>query len=247
MDNEETTPIKEASGFVLDVTDSRENKDTSQQFAVSERLKADGIDVALQKTYEFLNGYTAARPENLSIELVDDTNDEDGSIEGKIIKIQLPCKEIMITKIRNSIDSLLSDKKEKDKDKIAEELAIALVSSTVLHEGIHGLLLSRPGSQFASDFEAIMGLPNEEGKDSTLLDEGIAYAIQGIYAPDVEPVGSLTPVARETDEREVRQRKVLGEKLRSVIKTYIDNGKCLDTEFFRIAGRIISEIQVSET
>jgi len=99
--------------------------------------------------------------------------------------------------------------KTRRKIKTSDVLSTALTASTALHEGVHGLLDSRPGSKFVSEFEAVTGFPNEQGRASSLLDEGIAYAVQGIYAPDVEPIGSLAPVARETDQREVRQRKLL--------------------------------------
>lgn len=232
--------------FNLQIEDGRQGKDAYWQFALAERLKAGRVDLALLQTHKFLGEYTTKHPQDLSIKLVDG-NIGEGTINGSIVELQLPSREQAITETRGFIEPLLKDASQENKDKIAGEIATALTASTALHEGVHGLLDSRPGSKFSSDFERVTGFPNQQGRASTLLDEGIAYAIQGIYAPDVEPIGSLSPVARETDEREVRQRKVLGEKLRPIIQECIDNGKSIDTDFFETARQAIIEIQEEST
>jgi len=243
MDGEsaETAPRQETR-FNMRVDDVRQNKDASQQFALSERLKADGVDTALTQTRSFLGEYCINNPQELSIQLVDGKIGE-GTIKGTVIELQLPGREQTISETSVFIEPLLKDVWNEDKDKVAEELSIALAVSTVLHEGIHGMLDSRPGSKFASDFEATTGFPNEQGRASTLLDEGIAYAVQGTYAPDIEPIGSLAPVARDTDEREVRQRKLLGEKLRPVVQEYLNKGKSIDADFFERAKQAMVQIQ----
>ena len=231
--------------FNLQVEDSRQSEDASQQFALSERLKADKVDVALHQTHEFLGEYAATRPQDLSIRLVDGNLGE-GTINGSVIELQLPGKEQAVAETRGFVEPLLKEVGDENIDSLAGELATALTASTALHEGVHGLLDSRPGSKFSSDFEVVTGFPNEQGIASTLLDEGIAYAIQGIYAPDIEPIGSLAPVARETDEREVRQRKVLGEKLRPVVQGYLDEGRSIDEGFFERAKQSIIEVQTPD-
>lgn len=240
----ETAP-KQEMRFNMRVDDARQSKDAAQQFALSERLKTDKVDLALVQAHKFLGEYSGNNPQDLSIQLVDGKIGE-GTIKGKVIEIQLPSREQAISETRGFIEPLLKGVEDENKDKVAEELATALTASTALHEGVHGMLDSRPGSKFASDFEVVTGFPNEQGRASTLLDEGIAYAVQGIYAPDVEPIGSLTPVARETDEREVRQRKVLGEKLRPVVKEYLDAGKSIDADFFEIAKEAIIDVQTTK-
>lgn len=246
MDGEsaETAP-KQEMRFNLKVEDVRQSKDASQQFALSERLKADQVDVALHQAHEFLGEYAGSRPQDLSIKLVDGKIGE-GTIKGTVIELQLPDRQHSISETRGFIEPLLKDVKEEDKDKVADGLATALTASTALREGVHGLLDSRPDSKFSSDFEAITGFPNEQGRASTLLGEDIAYAIQGIYAPEVEPIGSLAPTARETDERLVKQRKTLGEKLRPVVKEYIDAGRSIDTDFFEVAKEAMIDVQTTE-
>jgi hypothetical protein len=225
------------------VNDARQSKDAAQQFALSERLKADNVELALVQAHKFFGKYSGNKPEDLTIRLTDGKVGE-GTIKGKVIEIQQPDRKQAILETRNFIEPLLKGVQNENIDKVAEELATALTASTVLHEGLHGMLDSRPGSKFASDFEAVTCLPNEQGKVSTLLDEGIAYAVQGIYAPDVDPIGSLIPVAKETDEREVWQRKMLGEKLRPVVKEYLNAGKSIDTDFFETAKKAIIEVQI---
>jgi len=247
MDGEsaEAAP-KQEMRFNMKVDDARQSKDAAQQFALSERLIRDKVDLALVQTHRFLGEYAGNNPQDLKIRLVDGKIGE-GTIREKVIEIQQPGREQAISETRGFIEPLLKDINDESKDKAAEELATALTASTVLHEGVHGMLDSRPGSKFASDFETVTGFPNEQGRTSTLLDEGIAYAVQGIYAPDIEPIGSLTPVARERDGREVRQRKMLGEKLRPVVKEYIDAGKGIDADFFEIAREAIIAVQATET
>lgn len=247
MDGEgvETVPKQELR-FNLRIEDSRQNKDASQQFVLSERLKADQVDVVLHQAHDFLGEYAGNRPQDLGIKLVDGKVGE-GTIKGTVIEIQMPGREQAISETRVIIEPLLKNTEDKDKDKIAGELAIALTASTALHEGVHGLLDSRPDSKFASDFEEITGFSNEQGRASTLLDEGIAYAIQGLYAPDFEPLGSLAPDARETDEGPVKQRKILGEKLKPLVKEYIDGGKSIDADFFEKAKELMISVQTFET
>ena len=246
MDGEgaETAP-KQEMRFNMRVDDARQNKDASQQFALSERLKADNVDIALSQAHKFLGEYGGCHHQDLSVQLVDGKIGE-GTIKGTVIELQLPGREQAISETRGFIEPLLKDVKEEDKDKVVGGLAIALTASTALHEGVHGLLDSRPGSKFSSDFEAVTGFPNEQGRASTLLDEGIAYAIQGIYAPDVEPIGSIAPAAKKADERSVKQRKTLGEKLRPTVKEYIDSGRSIDTNFFEIAKGAMIDVQTTE-
>lgn len=242
MDGESAEATPKEMRFNMKVDDARESKNAVQQFALSERLRRDKVDLALVQTYRFLGEYAVNNPQDLKIRLVDGKIGE-GTIREKVIEVQQPGREQAIS----VIEPLLKDIKDESKDRVAEELATALTASTVLHEGVHGMLDSRPGSKFASDFETVTGFPNEQGRTSTLLDEGIAYAVQGIYAPDIEPIGSLIPVARERDGREVRQRKMLGEKLRPVVEEYINAGKEIDADFFKIAKEAIIAVQATET
>ncbi|MBP8591553.1 hypothetical protein KBI33_03795 [Candidatus Shapirobacteria bacterium] len=228
----------------MKVKDARQRKEASQQFALSERLKADNVDIALSQTCKFLGKYSRCRPQDLSIQLVNGKIGE-GTIKGTVIELQLPTREQAISEIKDFMGPLLEDVMGKNKNKIVEELITTLAVSIVLHEGAHGMLDSKPGSRFASDFEAVTGLPNEQGRASTLLDEGIAYAIQAIYAPNLEPVGSIAPAVKETDKELVKQRKTLGEKLKPMIKEYIDSGKSIDTNFFEKARDAMIDMQTT--
>ncbi len=237
-------------GFNIPISDSRKEKDSGQQLAISERFKKDKVDLALNKTKQFLGKYSSVKLQELSVNLIDGKIGEGQLIRNKdtnspIIELQLPTGENANTEIDLSLGTLLSNLGRDEKKEKCKEISEALVVSTILHEGVHGLLVSRPDSQFAQDLEAVMEFPNENGKTSTLLDEGIAYAIQGIYAPNIKPLGSLAPVTKDTDEKIVQQRKILGEKLRPIVKDYIDSGISIDDNFFETAKNAIIEVTTS--
>ncbi len=224
------------------IYDVRQISDASQQLTLSKKLQVDKIDAALVQTCIFLGRYSGNKPQDFSIQLVDGKIGE-GTINGNVIEIQLPSRRQAISEVRALIEPLLKNYGDEEKDKVAEELVMAATASTVLHEGVHGLLDSRPGSAFFVDFEAITGFPNKQGETSTLLDEGIAYAVQGIYAPNVELIGNVAPIVKETDERLVKWRKKLGEKLRPDVKEYMESKKSINTAFFEKAKQFIVEIQ----
>jgi len=165
--------------------------------------------------------------------------DEEGM---KIIEIQLPNDEIAIAELKSGLGTILETVTEDEKDTKCREIINASCTSTALREGIRGLLDSKPGSQFAQDFESVSGLSNEHGRESTLLAEGIAYAIQGIYAPDVQPLGSLAPVSGEGERADVIVRKKLGETLRPKVKEYLEAGKNLDGGFLSFASEEIMKL-----
>jgi hypothetical protein len=232
--NIEIAPMSDLE-FNLKIDDVRQDKkDITSQFALSERLKADKVDIALSQAYKFLGQYSICKPQDLSAQLIDG-NIGEGTIKGTIIELQLPDREQIISELKGFMEPLLNGETEEIKDNIVNQLAITITASTALHEGVHGLLDSRPGSKFSLDFEEVTGFTNERGVESTLLDEGIAYAIQSIYAPNFESIGSLAPFVKESDNAVVKQRKILGEKLSPVVKEYIDNEKSIDNNFFEIA------------
>jgi len=117
MDGEsaETAPRQETR-FNMRVDDVRQNKDASQQFALSERLKADGVDTALTQTRSFLGEYCTNNPQELSIQLVDGKIGE-GTIKGTVIELQLPGREQAISETKGFIEPLLKNVKDEEKDK----------------------------------------------------------------------------------------------------------------------------------
>ncbi len=227
--------------FGTSIEDKRIVTDEMQVALLIERLRADKVAQALEDTHRLLDIYSRTSPEELKIQLVDG-NVGEGTINGSVIEIQLPAQTNVVTQMRGFVEQHLQGKADEKIDRVAKEFVYALVASTVLHEGVHGLLDSRPGSQFAQDFERVSGESNEQGRLSTLLDEGIAYAVQGIYAPQLQPVGSLKPVARESEPPEVYQRKVLGEKLRPIVQAYIEQGKAIDDEFFTTTSELMEQL-----
>jgi hypothetical protein len=221
--------------LIFPIEDMRQDCDSVQTFLLAERIKTDEVDLALGRVKRLLGDYSPTETKDLSIRLIDGIVGE-GQLFGKgIIEIQLPKDTEAIKEMKLALETTLQNVEENETDSKCREIINAVCASIVLHEGIHGLLDSKPGSKFAQDFERISGLENEHGAESTLLDEGIAYAVQGIFAPEIQPLGSLAPVFREGEREEVVKRKRLGELIRPKIKEYLDFDKTLDDDFLTFA------------
>ncbi|HOZ03489.1 MAG TPA: hypothetical protein PKX78_03275 [Candidatus Woesebacteria bacterium] len=135
-------------------------------------------------------------------------------------------------------------------DDEALELLYTIGAQTILHEGTHALIDSKPGSIFAKALEK-GGFENQEGRDSTLLDEGLTYAIQNYFAPNNEKLGklvvqsySLEQLKDEPDPeiKKVQKRKYLGNILTPLVSEYFDGGRNLDEEFFERAFIYLAQV-----
>jgi len=231
--------------FEIKIEDSRTIKDLDFPRDLSERIITDKVHEALIKARKFFGEYAAANPQDLTVNLVDGTFGE-GTIKKTSIEVQVPSIEALFSNTRAFLEPMLEDASKEEKDKLTKQLVLATTASTILHEGSHGLLNSRPDSKFASDMEQILGIENTNGKFSTLLDEGIAYAIQEIYAPEIKPIGSLAPRINEDDREIVKWRKRLGQKLRPTVEKYTILGKSIDKEFFKEASHSLYEILLNQ-
>lgn len=227
--------------FQLQVIDSRKEPNAGQQFALTERLKVDEVGRNLRDAKRLLGTYSTTELKELSVNIIEGKIGE-GTIKGTTIEVQMPQAEESIREMEEMLKSLLDGISPEDRNAKCKEIFLALTSSTILHEAVHGLLDSKPGSRFANDFERASGLENTEGKISTLLDEGIAYVIQGMNAKKVEPLGSLAPMAKNSDSLDVKQRKILGEKLKPKVAEYIQQERTVDNEFFLFASDALKEV-----
>ncbi len=131
--------------------------------------------------------------------------------------------------MKSALNQVLADIPEQQRDACCEDIIFAATASTAMHEGVHGLLNSRPDSQLSR------GL-------STFLDEGVTYALQDINAPVIEPIGSLAPTHRDTDRPEVKQRKELGQKLKPEVKRYLEKGRSVDDAFLTFASTQVKKV-----
>ncbi len=222
----------------IEVADSRKSPDVNQAKNISKQIETDGIVDSLQDAKKFLGKYSTKSPQELSVNIVGGNLGE-GTVKGTQIEIQMPSQIDAIRGIRKSLEPLFSDMSEQ----AAEELVLALATSTVLHEGVHGILDSTPSSKLADDYERVSETQNTNGEVVTLLDEGITYAIQGRYAREVQPLGSLAPRINEQDNPLVKKRKALGEKLKPKVNEYIDAGKEIDDEFLAFASQQINGLE----
>lgn len=227
--------------FQLPITDSRDKPEPAQQFALAEQLKSDKTVEVLTTAHRLLGSYSAVTPKDITVKIVDGVVGE-GTARGTVVEIQMPNTERGIEQLEGQLGSLLEAVPQADRREKCQEILLSLISSTILHEGLHTLINSRPESKLATDFERISGLENTQGVISTLLDEGLTYAIQGIYAGEVEPLGNLTPRVRDSDNPDLRRRKILGEKLRPKVKEYLDEKRTLDNEFLTFASGELKDI-----
>ncbi|MBU0708950.1 hypothetical protein KJ596_04370 [Patescibacteria group bacterium] len=218
----------------IEVTDSRKSPDANQAENISEQIETDSIIDSLQDAKNFLGKYSTKSPQELSVKIVEGILGE-GTVKGTQIEIQMPSQTEAIRGLQESLEPNFGEVSEQESD----ELVLASATSTVLHEGVHGILDSTPTSQLAVDYERVSGTPNTNEDVVALLGEGIAYAIQGCYAREVQPIGSLAPRINEQDSPEVKKRKALGEKLKPKVNEYIDAGKEIDDEFLAFASQQI--------
>lgn len=214
------------------VTDLRKNPDFDQIQLLKVELKRERIDPRLQKSKSFFGKYSLGVPNKLEVRIIDGKVGE-GELKNKAIQIQLPP---MIQAIQQ-LKEMLSLYFRKLTDKNCREIFWALTVSTIFHEAVHMLLDSRPGSKFTDDFEQISGFKNTRGEASTLLDEGLVYAIQGIYSKSIMPIGSLRPEPKNSDSQSVKIRKRLGMYLAPKVEEYFQKNQSLDNEFFSFAAK----------
>lgn len=229
---------KEAKKNKLEVTDSRKSPDPEQAKNLSDQIEADGIIGSLEETKAFLGKYSTRSPQELSVNIVDGRLGE-GTIRGTQIDILMPAHTEAITQLQESLEQDFGEISAE----VASELVLALATSTILHEGVHGILDSTPTSQLATDYEIVSRTENTDGVIVTLLDEGITYAIQGRYAREVKPIGSLAPRINDQEASVVKRRKALGEKLKPKVVEYMEAGRAIDNDFLAFASQMIKEVE----
>lgn len=178
--------------------------------------------------------FSPIEPQELSVAMVEG-NIGNGTTQGKVIEVQMPQTLQALQKLKEMLGEILDELK----DEQLKEFLMAISSSTVLHEGIHGLLDSKPGSRFHNTLAEISEVEDIKAERSTLLDEGLAYALQGIFSKSVEPVGSLEPQIKDSDDEILKKRKILGQKLRPKVEEYLSEGKALDKEFITFASSFL--------
>jgi hypothetical protein len=229
---------EEAKKTKLMVIDSRNSPDPVQAEKLSNQIEADGILGLLEEIKSFLGKYSTRSPQELSVNIVDGKLGE-GTIRGIQIDIQMPAHTIAIKQLQESLKPSFGE----ISTEVAGTLALAIATSTILHEGVHGILDSTPNSQLAADYERVSGTENTDGFVVTLLDEGITYAIQGRYARTIEPIGSLAPRINDQEDPDVKRRKALGEKLKPKVDEYMKAGREIDDDFLAFTSQAIKEVE----
>lgn len=226
----------EKQRFNIPIVDTREQSFPKQTEALQRRLIEDKVDIALLQARQFFGKYAQQEAKDLAIKIIPGERIGSGQAIDKLIELETPTPEKLeeIRKQPHPDFGVLSAEQY-------NPLVTAVESSIVLHEGTHALLDSKPDSQFAADLEKVSGMQNQDGQIATLLDEGIAHGVQGLYAPYIEPVGSLAPCVNSTDSFMHQTRKTLGDSLRPLLSEYITQGKTLDAAFLTQAGDMLKQ------
>jgi hypothetical protein len=167
-------------------------------------------------------------------------------VDPRRLTIEMPNEQVAIRSLQNDLKSTGVNLTTEE----AVSLLYTMQAQTTLHEGIHVLLDSRPGSYLAQAVENT-GITNEQGNNSTLLDEGLTYALQNYFAPTFEKLGKLTVRPYTIDElkaepnlqkRETLRRKILGNDLSLLVQEYVQAGKKIDDGFIKRAIIVLKEI-----
>lgn len=166
----------EKETHVMKVKDERgQVADEIQARAFEERIQNNMEKKLLQ--FEVLMGEYAKQKvsEGLTVYLADGAVGNGEVVDGKL-SVNLPNGN----EIRTVRDNELAKPYIAILDGVGityEEYAMAAAESTALHESVHMIIDSRPGSKLEKDFKDATDIENDEGGYIlSLLDEGITYA-----------------------------------------------------------------------
>jgi len=235
----------EKETHVMKVKDERgQVADEIQARAFEERIQNNVEKKLLQ--FEALMGEYAKQKvsEGLTVYLADGAVGNGEVVDGKL-SVNLPNGN----EIRTVRDNELAKPYIAILDGVGityEEYAMAAAESTALHESVHMIIDSRPGSKLEKDFKDATDIENDEGGYTlSLLDEGITYAFQLEVDSESEVMKKLEKEKPQTkDNFIVETRKILGEKLREKVRTYVGNGWAINGAFLEDAGKMMKEIDM---
>lgn len=216
---------------------------TREISSLRERIISDLLEVHWQKIHKFLGECTSGNGPSQFVINIEDGSEigsaevivkDDGAVS---IVLFCPCEASGVEKIRQGFlnAGLVYT------DEVLSDLFYAAQSQTIFHEGIHVLLESRPGSVLARAVEAF-GFSNHNNCHATLLDEGITYACQDIFAPEVGPLGKLEYQLDEklTDIQSIRKK--LGRLIKPLIQKYLEDNHQIDAHFLSECAALMERV-----
>lgn len=216
---------------------------TQEIHSLIEQIVFDLVRDHWQKIHQLLGACASDNdPSQLSIKIEDGSEigsaevvfDNDGAVS---IVLICPSEDLGVEKLKQEF---LKAGIDYDKE-VLRKLFYTAQSQTIFHEGIHVLLESKPGSVLAKAVEAL-GYSNKNNCHATLLDEGITYACQDIFAPVVEPLGKLEYQLDEGATDIVNLRKKLGRLIRPLIQKYLENNQEIDQAFLSDSAAFMEQV-----
>lgn len=225
----------------MSMHDKRQIQDKKQIIGLHEAFQKHSVQEALGEIDNFLGNYSSGNLDVLEVHIVDGQLGNGQVLKGEdqkgnVMELELPSPQSILEDARENIGKMGINITETQLPSFAEEVGNAIVAQVAIHEGAHGLLDSTPNSQFAQDFEEILGIENEKGEIATLLDEGIAHAVGDIFAPRLDYDIPFESNEEHAQTEIQRQRIVLGKQLRPMIEKYLQEGKQIDKEFMKYAA-----------
>lgn len=223
---------------MFDIKDTRTEPEPAQVERIKAALEKYEVGKMLDAAGKFLGKSATIIDQHTPIKLVDGEmgvgeKDHEGNL-----KIGTPHERELV----ETLQSQLSQNGVEATEEQAREIGYAIIATTIGHEKIHDIFDSKPGSLFWEDLKRVSSINDPDGARATLLDEGITYAIQGIYAPEIKPLGSRVPIPQETDNPEVRARKTLGAELKPLVQECLEREKSIDDELLSFASQKLYEV-----
>lgn len=234
-------PEEERKVVNMEINDQRKEADPRLREALKDELLLMNFESTSDRIYRFFGNFSETDPSNIKIQIADGQFGT-GEAKNSTIIVKAPDTNSLFYDILEKLQEGHFNVPENKLEETAGKLILSTMCSTILHESCHALLNSKPGSKFSEKLKELSGSEYRE-EDSTLLDEGLAYAIQGFYAPEIEYIGSLKPRVNENDREIVKKRKILGEKMLPKVEEYIGKGKPLDDNFLLFSVQKMSEIK----
>lgn len=227
----------------INLVDHREISSINESQLLQERLRKDHVSENWCRVQVFFGKYgTQFDPNTFVVRLTD------GNLVGQaeVIRTSEDKQAEIILKMPNeavAVQFLQAEFKNAcyvfDAN-TSKEIFYAVQSQTIFHEGIHLLLFSQPSSLLAKRLHD-GGFSNRDNCHATLLDEGITYALQDYFAPDVNELGKLLYRVDYSSTATIDIRKQLGKLIYPIIQEYLDEKKQVDDIFVQ---QVINQLEL---
>lgn len=242
----------ERLGVKLNYVDLRSDPDEAQAREFRSRLERDGALDTLSSLADVLGDFCNPERE-VTLELCDaillnkGRSSGSGEALGNVAKVGFGPEAEEVAEAVKRLQRIDPEATEAQ----ARDLLYDIKASVALHEMVHALIESKPGSALHGRLAEEAGIDDADATFSTVCDEGLAYGIQGLRAGENQFLGSLAPRIAGSDSVYSKQGKMIGERLRPTLQAMIDGKSVTRDAFIReiaaVTKRVIEEVAAQET